>query len=322
MIPRLSAFVLLFLFSQAAVALPSVKVTLHVVDEEGVPIKGARATVNFKAGTEGNSKTERTNSKGMATLSGSSTRFIEYGASKEGYYPTWYQKSYTEFTGMTGLRRWQPWNETLTFVLRRIINPTALYIGNHQGKRAGVPLKLPGKDKEYGYDLIAEDWVKPYGQGTYSDFIFKLAGQATGRREYDYTLTLTFSNDGDGIQKYTAQPIYGSRLRLPHQAPFEGYQSELVQRQASTFERFIANDFPEDRNYFFRVRTQKDEEGNIVSALYGKIYGNIGFAFGKRKAVTMLYYLNPDPNDRNLESDYKKNLFPSKEKYGFTEYPP
>ena len=124
--PHLSAFFLLFLFSQLAFALPSVKVTLHVVDEAGVPIKGAHATVNFKAGTEGNSKTKRTNSKGMAALSGSSTRFIEYGAVKEDYYPTWYEKSYIEFTGMTGFRRWQPWNETLTLVLRKIINPTSI----------------------------------------------------------------------------------------------------------------------------------------------------------------------------------------------------
>jgi len=293
-----------------------------VVDEAGVPIKGADATVNFKAGTEGNSKTKRTNSKGMATLSGSFTRFTEYGASKEGYYPTWYEKSYTDFTGMTGFRRWQPWNETLKIELRKIIKPRDLYIGNHDVSRAGDAIDLPSLDKEYGYDLIVEDWVVPYGQGKHGDFIFKLSGQEAGRNEFDFTLTLSFSNEGDGIQIYTANPMYGSRLKLSHQAPLEGYKSELVQRQARASERLIANDFPEDRNYFFRVRTKMDEDGNIVSALYGKIYGNIGFSFGKRKAVTMLYYLNPDANDRNLESDYKKNLFPNQLKYGFTEYPP
>ena len=283
----------------------------------------ARATVNFKAGTEGNSKTKRTNSDGMATLSGSSTRFIEYGAGKEGYYPTSYEKSYTEFTGITGFRRWQPWNETITLVLHKNKVPTALHIGNHQGERGGAPLKLPGKDKSYGYDLIVGDWVAPYGKGVQSDFIFNVVDNHGDRkkvgREYDYTLYLTFSNEGDGIQRYDAHPIWGSRLRLPHNAPLDGYSSSLVQRKARKDDRIIHYDFPEDRNYYFRVRTRVDNSGRFESALYGKIYGNIKFSQGN---IGMLYYLNPNPNDRNLEADYKKNLFPSKQKYGFTEYPP
>ena len=302
-------------------ALPDVKMTLKVVEDNGEPIENAHATVNFKAGMEGASETEKTDSDGLATLSGSSTRFIEYGAGKEGYYPTWYEKSYTDFTGMMGFRKWQPWNETLEVELRKIKNPRALYIGGHKGGTFFSPsLKLPGLDKEYGYDLMADDWVVPYGQGTHRDFIFKLTGKVTGRNEYDFTQTLTFSNEGDGIQKYDASPHYGSRLRLPHEAPLKGYKDKLVQRKASTFDRFLFNDFPENRNYFFRVRTVKDEKGNIKSALYGKIYGNIGLSISK--SISILYYLNPDSNDRNLESDYKKNLFPSKERYGYTSYPP
>jgi hypothetical protein len=207
-------------------------------------------------------------------------------------------------------------------VLRKIKNPRELYIGNLQGKRLGKPITIPGKGREYGYDLIAQDWVAPHGLGTRKDFVFKLNGKTTGKREYDYILTLSFSNDGDGIQEYTAHPIHGSRLRLPHEAPQGGYERKLVQRQASTFERFIAYDFPEDQNYFFRIRTKKDEKGNIESALYGKIYGNIMFSPSKKATIDFLYYLNPDTNDRNLESDYKKNLFPSKLKFGYLEYPP
>ena len=54
-----------------------------------------------------------------------------------------------------------------------------------------------------------------------------------------------------------------------------------------------------NRNYFFRVRTAKDHEGNIVSAHYGKIYGDF---------MQFTYYLNPTPNDRNIEFDPKQNL--------------
>ena len=54
-----------------------------------------------------------------------------------------------------------------------------------------------------------------------------------------------------------------------------------------------------DRNYFFRVRTLLDEHGNVKSALYGKIYGDF---------MQFAYYLNPTPNDRNVEFDPKQNL--------------
>ncbi len=42
-----------------------------------------------------------------------------------------------------------------------------------------------------------------------------------------------------------------------------------------------------------------DERGNIVSAHYGKIYGDF---------MQFSYYLNPTPNDRNVEFDPKQNL--------------
>ncbi len=56
----------------------------------------------------------------------------------------------------------------------------------------------------------------------------------------------------------------------------------------------------EDDEYLvFRTRVVKDDNGNIVSANYGKIYGairTVGF-FGA-KAI----YFNPTPNDTNLEA--------------------
>ncbi len=69
----------------------------------------------------------------------------------------------------------------------------------------------------------------PYGQGTHRDFVYKLSGKTTGKREFDYTLDLKFSNSGDGIQKYDATPIFGSQLKLPHDAPINGYQPTLKQ---------------------------------------------------------------------------------------------
>jgi hypothetical protein len=54
-----------------------------------------------------------------------------------------------------------------------------------------------------------------------------------------------------------------------------------------------------NRNYFFRVRTVLDENGNVKSAQYGKIYGDF---------MQFRYYFNPTPNSRNIEFDPKHNL--------------
>ena len=49
------------------------------------------------------------------------------------------------------------------------------------------------------------------------------------------------------------------------------------------------------------MRTVLDENGNVKSALYGKIYGD-------PMQMNFRYYLNPTPNDRNIEFDPKQNL--------------
>ena len=71
-----------------------------------------------------------------------------------------------------------------------------------------------------------------------------------------------------------------------------------------------------DRNFAFRIRTKKDKNGKIVSAYYGKIYGDIEIKKPYTVEVSVaapsfMYYLNPKPLDRNLEWDMKTNLCPN-----------
>jgi hypothetical protein len=71
------------------------------------------------------------------------------------------------------------------------------------------------------------------------------------------------------------------------------------------------SDFQSDGNYFFRVRTKKDTQGNIVSALYGEIYGDFNAVHGGGIGSTLSfsYHLNPEPNSRNMEFDPKRSSF-------------
>jgi hypothetical protein len=59
------------------------------------------------------------------------------------------------------------------------------------------------------------------------------------------------------------------------------------------------------------VRTKKDAQGNIVSSLYGEIYGDFNAVHGSGIGSTLSfsYHLNPTPNDTNMEFDPKQDLF-------------
>ncbi len=79
-------------------------------------------------------------------------------------------------------------------------------------------------------------------------------------------------SEDDGIQPLYTDPLKGSALRLPRMAPENNYEKELVQHKYVRRQgRYLET--RRDENWFFRVRTEKDQEGNVVSALYGKIQG-------------------------------------------------
>jgi len=71
------------------------------------------------------------------------------------------------------------------------------------------------------------------------------------------------------------------------------------------------------RNFYFRTRTVTDAAGNIISAHYGKIYGDFQFNAARKDwgylstLALVTTYFNPTSNDRNVEFDPKRNLLPN-----------
>lgn len=255
------------------------KVTLKLVDENGVSVPGANAGVGFYTNSMPASIDGKTDTNGlfMATYSAQSDLAqLGFYAEKSGYYST--RMGYLLEPPYDTLK----WNPTETLVLRKVAKPIAMY-----SKKYVMGLKLPEYNEQIGYDLMIGDWVGPYGKGINSDILFT---ENHPDKKSGYTFTIGFPKQGDGIQEFTLPDREkGSGLRSPHEAPIDGYQSKYEQTQ-----------MPDpNRIYLFRVRTVKDHEGNIVSAHYGKIYGDF---------MQFTYYLNPTPNDRNIEFDPKQNL--------------
>ena len=205
--------------------------------------------------------------------------------------------------------RWQPWNPTLTIKLQRIINPIPMYAKQ-------VETKIPEYDKPCGYDLMEGDWVAPYGKGKNADLVFAVSNKLLGgkdrygRDHFEAKFSVGFSNQGDGVLEYPVVE-YNRGLRMPYQAPDVGYVPSLSDERYSrpgeqpNYGSFDCKAMYE-QNYFIRVRTiQKD--GKIEYALYGKIQNRIEWY--DTRTLRFTYYLNPTPNDRNIEFDPDKNLF-------------
>jgi hypothetical protein len=155
--------------------------------------------------------------------------------------------------------------------------------------------------KEFGYDMMAGDWVAPYGSGKIADLIFKtnIIRKKDRYVDFHYELDLRFPNPKDGFLFVFQRK--NSEFKSPYEAPADGdYQKTWTQIEKRTpGSGIVTNDDP-NRCYIFRVRTKTDGKGNIISCHYAKGYGEIS---------DIRLYFNPIPNDRNLEFDPQKNLF-------------
>ena len=289
-------------FAQTSTTPHTWYVTLKIMDESGNPVAGAKASVGYFVNSQPASSNGLTDTNGIFTASNSAASDLnEFGfeAEKTGYYTT-----------RMGRMLYPPydpvkWNVIQTLILKKIGKPIAMYAKwvNSEPrafKKNGQP-PITFK-KSVGYDLMVGDWVDPYGKGINTDIIFTEEFNKKSVFDYDYKFTISFPKPGDGIQEFTVPDAeFGSGLRSPHEAPLDDYQPQLVRENFQHPGQVGKSDYDPNRNYFFRVRTALDHDGNVVSARYGKIYGD-------PIQMNFRYYLNPTPNDRNIEFDPKQNL--------------
>jgi hypothetical protein len=316
------------LWAQQTVS-PQAQITFHVVDDAGRPI--ANAIVGMT--TFGPSSLHRvssvrvegtTDKDGFVTLTCASEggEFAYRPSDQPGYYQD--QGNNYQFTKIKD-GKWLPWNSTIEIVFKPIENPIPMYAQNRN--QYGNELDLPIIGQPVGFDLIKSDWVAPYGKGVTADIVFTMSGYWNSYSDTDSTLTVGFSNPGDGIQSYPIPDFFkGSFFHSPREAPLTGYNGSLVLRKMEKAESLlkvsIIDDTKASVGYVIRVRTVLNHDGTVHSALYGKIYN--GFMFDGAKPNAFLgftYYLNPTPNDRNLEFDPKRNLFTNLTELEHVNYP-
>jgi hypothetical protein len=210
---------------------------------------------------------------------------------------------------------------------------------NHPNDKLPPALGLPDfAESVIGFDAANCQAVEPFGRGKTTDFYVVIRSvfrgykdsltEATARNRADrgigpieeskaihgswtHTLTFRFINPGDGI---ILSPQFWPycRLQMPHQAPPEGYVSEL---SLSMEEDQVARQLDlktcrrtwEHNGFFLRVRSQLDQDGRVISAHYAKIVSpHLTGMF--KQVLRWSFFYNPTSNDRNLEYDFKRNL--------------
>ena len=303
----------LFIFSSNSVfafEFAKAKATIKVVDENGLAVSNARIMggfFNVKVASGGVNFKGVTDTNGECSVTGQTHGEFSYGIEKEGYYSS--EGRYREWMARRGKiewGKWQPWNPVVTQMIRKIINPIPMYARM-------IEMKIPEENVNVGFDLLTGDWISPYGSGQRGDLFFKLSRRITTKDDYEGVLELTFTNLYDGIVANDINFMQSS-FRLPRYALESGYQNKWSYMQAKNPQRgyYGATGLGEDKSYFFRVRSTLDDKGQLKESLYGKINGEIriqGITRSDGVKVIFKYYLNPTPNDRNMEFDPKQNLF-------------
>jgi len=122
-------------------------------------------------------------------------------------------------------------------------------------------------------------------------------------------LSANFSGEHNGIQSFSINQIITgpsprSELPPPPIAPINGYEKtfEYYARRVPTDRWHGTTSRDDTRRWIYRIRTEVDEDGNIIAANYGWMTKDIIGASNEGKGRFILaYYYNPDPQSRSLE---------------------
>jgi hypothetical protein len=279
---------------------PLSTVTLRVVDQSGMPLSNALATID--SGWSGDSWEGHTDTNGVFE------RTIRVGGtlgcyvSKDGYYPT-----RGEFYGP--LRKCTDHPEgVFVIVLKKILNRVPMIRRQLEG------IRIPALNDSFAFDLEVGDWKEPYGKGKCADLWMKAELRRTERQNFDVRVTISVTNALDGIQEFMAPApevfdVPVSELVPPQVAPATGFTNAIVLFASVRPRAPHVTSYARDRNYIFRVRTRADGANNVVAANVGWILGDLELAVTGNDVVFLrhtnliIYYYNPDPRSRSLEPE-------------------
>ncbi len=280
------------------------KMNFRVVDTDGSVVRNAKVGVSYTAWDKWEIE-GLTGANGLLCAEGKSHGEVAYGVEKDGYYKTFNAMNFVPQNATVKGGKWQPWDQTMTVVLKKIKKPVPMYVADLEGRG----LEIPACDVPLGLDLEKVDWVAPYGKGLHGDIIVTFSEHFNNTLNGRMSITLVFgTNLLDGVQSAKVDTF--SVLPSVYEAPTNDYKRSLYFEEERTRSKILSAIEPKEDEYFiFRVRSETDEHGNLLKAHYGKLYGPIHYGkMGNNTNLEMKSYFNPEEGSRNLECDTTKNL--------------
>jgi hypothetical protein len=304
----------------------AMKVTVRVIDENGNPMGNTPIRIGIHNVNEFkdmyNDFRGVTDAEGKFSAEAIGRGLAKIDIEKEGYYPS--HKTVTCYDGtaeqIREAGRFFPWNPVVDIMVKEIGKPIPMLVRRAWGgSKSWIIPELEQFGKELGWDLVEGDWVAPAGTGEVADLVVTFGLSRTDDRNHSSSMKIRMGNPDDGFIVLKELKGEESLLSFPRTAPADGYEVKNLEfgweYNDGTLNRLPA-DMP--KGYLFRLRTTKDKDGKIISAIYGKITKPFDFqasstGHGSLQAGSD-YYLNLTPNDRNLEYDQKNNLAPEADK--------
>ena len=305
--------------AQSGAPLSGVKVIARFEDDIGWRAWAEEAKLDVKKGI--------TDLRGMCRLSGKTNcgkSSIWIDSAPVGYYGA-SQGGRLSYSAKSLFGTWQPEDVVVTVALQRVENPIPLYVRyvklrDDTGRVGGGD----GTNAVLHFDFLVGDWLPPNGRGKQADMTIRtqyvtrevLTNGRESKVFYDFINEISFLGHGNGIY---SESFAGKNLGIKfRKAPLAGYVSQKKMSFGYRKHKVGPNIFGKyytDSNadccHCFRIRSKFDENGKLIEACYGKIYGDINFEGWQNagyKEIKFLYYLNPKSLDRNLEWDMKTNL--------------
>ena len=270
-----------------------------------------------------------TDSDGFALFQGFSTEgvseFFVFRPSPDYYKHKGVFIRYNEATGLF-VKKCLPYDVVHTVEVQRIGRPIPLFVNRVSTDGRDM---TTGRDRRFSYDLVKGDWMPPFGKGIRADIEFQtmkrevygtfVAESGCEFLSYRDAVRVDFVGVDNGVVVLPVDKDAALKLRT---APEHGYQSNIMIWKQLDSEAKGKSSFSRLKCFAFRLRTERDLSGKIQSAIYGKVYyddpcdGECSFLYKANseseqyplRGLTFTYYLNPTPNDRNLEYDGKHNL--------------
>lgn len=282
------------------------KECLRVVDQEGLPVAGAKVWGGLQTGGNLNDFipiSGTTNTNGEYIIQGKCTNRIRCDITKDGYYRAEFHVSNYGYSHTVKNGKWQPFGHVTVITLRQIKGLGTLMVPDGTGSNVGR-WSIPVWDRWVGFDLEKFDWIPPYGRGENDDMQIRFAANIKNAYlDFKIVMDVCFTNN-PFAGAYVCKKNSGSDFTWSECADtnkvFATEFNYVCERRPDG--NRIKDILPEDSYMVFRTRTKVDDEGILVSAHYGVISG--AWLFGSETMRISDACFNSKVNDTMIEDGY------------------